>query len=53
MASAQWALARAIRRPLAFDAFAKGIHSCRQELLGYLDQPTIQRLRAGVINKPK
>jgi transposase len=37
----------------AFDAFAKGIRSWRDELLGYFDEPTTNGYAEGVINKVK
>jgi transposase len=37
----------------AFDAFAKGIRSWQQELLGYFDEPTTNGYAEGVINKVK
>lgn len=37
----------------AFDAFAKGIHSWRQELLAYFDEPTTNGYAEGVTNKVK
>lgn len=36
-----------------FDAFAKGICSWREELLGYFDEPTTNGYAEGVINKVK
>lgn len=37
----------------AFDAFAKGVCSWRQELLAYFDEPTTNGYAEGVINKVK
>ena len=37
----------------AFDAFAKGIRSWQNELLGYFDEPTTNGYAEGVINKVK
>jgi transposase len=37
----------------AFDAFAKGIRSWQEELLGYFDEPTTNGYAEGVINKVK
>jgi transposase len=37
----------------AFDAFAKGIRSWRQELLAHFDEPTTNGYAEGVINKVK
>ena len=37
----------------AFDAFAKGIRSWQQELLGYFEEPTTNGYAEGVINKVK
>jgi transposase len=37
----------------AFDAFANGISSWRQELLAYFDEPTSNGYAEGVINKVK
>ncbi|MGZ6663128.1 MAG: ISL3 family transposase [Solirubrobacteraceae bacterium] len=37
----------------AFNAFAKGIRSWREELLAYFDQPTTNGYAEGVINKVK
>ena len=37
----------------AFDAFAKGVRSWRQELLAYFDEPTTNGYAEGVINKVK
>jgi transposase len=37
----------------AFDAFAKGIRSWREELLAYFDEPTTNGYAEGVINKVK
>jgi transposase len=37
----------------AFDAFAKGIRSWQEELLGYFDEPTTNGYAEGIINKVK
>lgn len=37
----------------SFDAFARGIRLWREELLGYVDEPTTNGYAEGVINKVK